>query len=96
MDFIKLVIIAMVLEALWENAKMLWQSGKANPDRIGATALGILLCIAAGIDFFEMAQIPLTIPYLGMALSGLLISRGANVLHDLLEAIGKLKLNKGA
>ena len=91
MNFIKLIIIALVVEALWETAKMMWQEGKANPDRIGAAVMGIVLCVAAGVDFFVMAEIPLTIPYLGMVMSGLLISRGANAVHDLLEAIGKLK-----
>ena len=50
MDFIKLVIIAMVKLG---KMQMLWQSGKTGKDRIGATALGILLCIAAGMGFFR-------------------------------------------
>ena len=91
MNFYKLLVIAAVIEALWETAKMMWQEGKANPDRIGAAVMGIVLCVAAGVDFFVLAEIPLTIPYLGMVMSGLLISRGANAVHDLLEAAGKSK-----
>ena len=91
MNFYKFFLIAAVIEALWETAKMLWEDGKANPDRIGAAVLGIVLCVAAGIDFFAMVQIPLSIPVLGMILSGLLVSRGANIVHDLLTRIGDIK-----
>ena len=87
MNLFKLLIIAATLEALWETCKMFWQSGKANIDRIGAAIIGIFLCLAAGIDFFSMVEVPLAVPYAGAVLSGLLISRGANFVHDLLKLI---------
>jgi mannose/fructose/N-acetylgalactosamine-specific phosphotransferase system component IIC len=93
MEFIKLLVIAATLEAIWETMKMFWQEGKANPDRIGAAVLGIFLCLAAGVDFFEMVQIPLSVPMAGMILSGLLVSRGANFIHDLLATINNLRSN---
>lgn len=93
MEFLKLLVIAATLEALWETLKMFWQEGKANIDRIGAAMLGIFLCLASGIDFFEMVQIPLSVSATGMVLSGLLVSRGANFLHDLLSTINNLRAN---
>lgn len=91
MDFFKLLVAAATLEALWETAKMFWQEGKANTDRIGAGILGIFLCVAADIDFFTIVGIPLYVPYAGMVLSGLLVSRGANFVHDILDTIAKLR-----
>jgi len=72
---------------------MFWQAGKANTDRIGAAVLGVFLCVAAGIDFFALVDVPLSVPYAGMVLSGLLVSRGANFLHDFLGTIDGLKTN---
>jgi hypothetical protein len=37
--------------------------------------------------FFYMVEVPLAVPYAGAVLSGLLISRGANFVHDLLKLI---------
>lgn len=93
MEFFKLLVISATLEALWETTKMFWQDGKANIDRLGAAILGIFLCLAAGVDFFEIVQIPLDVPMSGMVLSGLLVSRGANFIHDFLTAIEKLRTN---
>lgn len=91
MDFYQLLIIAATLEAVWETCKMFWQEGKLSVDRIGSALLGIFLCIAAGVDLFELVQIPLSVNYAGMVLSGLLISRGANFIHDFLATIDGLK-----
>ena len=93
MDFYKLLVIGASLEALWETCKMFWQEGKVSIDRIGAVILGVFLCLAAGVDFLNMVGVPLAVPYAGAVLSGLLVSRGANFLHDFLAAIEGLKRN---
>ena len=43
----------------------------------------ILLCILANVDFFALVGVELSIPIVGIVLSGLLVSRGANFVHDL-------------
>jgi chromate transport protein ChrA len=91
MEFLQLIIIAVALEALWETCKMFWQEGKLNIDRIGAALLGVFLCVAAKVDFFVIVQLPLFVPYAGMVLSGLIISRGANFVHDIMSAVEGIK-----
>ena len=91
MEFFKLLVISATLEALWETTKMFWQEGKANIDRIGAAVFGVFLCLAAGINFFEVVGVPLSVPTTGEILSGLLVSRGANFVHDLISAVEDLK-----
>ena len=93
MKILSLVILAMIGEAVWETAKMVWQNGKISTDRIGAIAIGELLAIGAGMDILAMVGIPLSIPYVGMILTGLLISRGANFVHDLLASINNVQQN---
>ena len=70
---------------------MFWQGGKIAADRVGPAIIGVFLCLVAGVDLFDLVQLPLSIPYVGMALSGLLLSRGANFIHDFLTMIGSLK-----
>ena len=87
MTILGVVIIAFIVEAVWETLKMTWQKGKVSVDRIGALAVGLLVAFASGIDLFELVEVPLQIPYVGLALTGILISRGANFIHDLLKKI---------
>lgn len=93
MTILSLIILAMIGEAVWETTKMVWQSGKISTDRIGAIAIGELLAIGAGMDMLAMVGIPLKIPYVGMILTGLLISRGANFIHDLIQSVDNVQQN---
>lgn len=93
MSMLSLLVIALLGEAIWEAAKMVWQNGKLSVDKIGALVIGLLLAIGTGLDLFAMVGVPLHIPYLGMILTGLLISRGANFIHDLMASINNLQQN---
>jgi hypothetical protein len=96
MNILSLVVLALLGEAVWETAKMVWQNGKISIDRIGALVVGELLAIGAGTDLMAMVGVPLHIPYVGMILTGLLISRGANFIHDLLASINNVQQNTKA
>ncbi len=86
-ELLKLVVLALIGEAVWETLKMVWQQGKLSVDRIGALAVGLLLALGAQLDLFALVSIPISIPFVGMVLTGVLISRGANFVHDLLKKI---------
>ncbi|EYE88979.1 hypothetical protein Q428_04860 [Fervidicella metallireducens AeB] len=85
-----MLVLAFMTETLWETLKMIKSSKGINIDRIGAMILGILIAIAANMDIFKLIEIPLGISYLGSILTGLLISRGANFLHDILGNISSM------
>jgi hypothetical protein len=87
----KLLIIAASVEALWETLKMFWDGSKVDINRIGSAILGILLCILANVDFFALVGVELSIPIVGVVLSGLLVSRGANFVHDLLKIVYEIQ-----
>lgn len=84
-----LVVAALIGEAVWETLKMTWQSGKFSWDRLGALIIGMLIAVSGGLDLPKLVGIALQVPYLGMILTGVLISRGANFIHDLLGKIQK-------
>lgn len=87
MQAIGLIAIAIVAESIWETIKMMGKDGKFNWDRIGAMVVGLLIAFGTGVDLFQTLGIPFRIPYIGVLLTGLLISRGANFIHDLFLAL---------
>lgn len=85
-----IILLALFTEAIWETLKLIKTKDKINYDRIGATAVGILIAIAANVDIFSYLGRPLTIKYLGAILTGILISRGSNFIHDLLGSVSSM------
>lgn len=83
MEYMQLVIIAILVEAIWENIKMIWQKGKLSIDVIGALGFGILICILTNANIFPIVGISIKIPVIGEILTGIIVSRGANFVHDL-------------
>jgi len=93
MDVMSIIIIALIGEALWETLKMTWQQGKVSIDRVGALIIGLILALGTGLDLMTMIGVPMKVPYVGMILTGLLISRGANFVHDILASINNIQQN---
>lgn len=79
----KIIIIAILCEAVWETLKMTWQKDKyLTIDRIGALAIGVLIAFATNVDILELVGIESSIPNIGILFCGILISRGANFIHE--------------
>ena len=89
MSIVTIITIALLVEAIWETLKMVWQEGKINVNTIGALIVGIGVSILAKIDIFAMQGISLSIPLVGWILTGILMSRGANFIHDLFNKLGE-------
>lgn len=87
MDFAQLVLIAILVEAVWENLKMVWQENKVSVNMIGSLILSIIICCLAQIDIFAIVGIPLLVPVVGYILTGVIASRGANFINDLFSKI---------
>ena len=88
MSIVTIITIALLVEAIWETLKMVCQEGKININTIGALIVGIAVSILAKIDIFAMQGITLSIPLIGWILTGILMSRGANLIHDLFNRLG--------
>lgn len=87
MEFALLVIIAILVEATWENLKMVYKKNKLNINMIGSLILSIIICIVARIDVFMIVGIPITYPIIGYVITGIICSRGANFINDLFKKI---------
>ena len=89
-SFLSIMVIALLAETIWENLKMVWQKGKISIDRIGALVVSIIVSLSTQLDIFSILNFGISVPYVGSFLTGILISRGANVIHDLLNKIEEL------
>jgi hypothetical protein len=89
-----IVMVALIAESVWETLKMTWQEGKVSIDRIGALVVALVLSIGVKLDILSLLGINTTIPLLGVILTGILISRGSNFIHDLLSKISNIKVGK--
>ena len=89
MSIVTIITIALLVEAVWETLKMVCQEGKININSVGALIVGISVSILAKIDIFAMQGISLSIPLVGWILTGVLMSRGANFIHDLFNKLGE-------
>lgn len=91
MNILKYIVAASVVESLWETTKMFWQNGKFSYDRLGTLVFGELIAIGANIDFLSAVGLPIYIPYVGMILTGIFISRGSSFMHDLVETLNNIQ-----
>lgn len=86
---IKIIILSLLCESIWENLRMTFENGKFNINRLGALIVSIIVALGTKIDLFQVLDFEIA-QVLGSILTGILISRGANVLHDLLNKIQAL------
>lgn len=69
---------------------------KTAATQAGAVALGVLLCFGVGADFYAALGVNFNVAWIGIALTGIFASRGANYVSDLvkkLQALGAEKVN---
>ncbi|MDL2318184.1 hypothetical protein LJC74_03695 [Eubacteriales bacterium OttesenSCG-928-A19] len=80
------LMMAVIVEAIVEVVKGWVPAETKTPGWVWpvvSAVLGVGLCIAASVDVFALLDVSLSVPLLGAVLTGVLISRGANFVHDL-------------
>lgn len=87
MDYAQLIIIAILVEAIWENLRMIWDKNKLNINMLGSLLLSMIICTLAQINIFEIIGINLIVPIIGSLLTGIIVSRGANFVNDLFKKL---------
>ena len=90
-------LLAALVEALIEYLVMPWlkpEGRELSPAedrartmalRYSAAVLGVVLCIAYGVDVLALVGLFSDWPFIGSILTGLLIGRGANFVNDFVE-----------
>ena len=86
-NIIILFVTSILVESIWESLKMTWQNGKLSIDRIGALVVWIVMALITKLDILDILGIKCVIPVIGCILTGVLISRGANFMHDVIRKV---------
>lgn len=79
------MILAVLVEAVWESVKLLWEKGRFNTNQFGAMCIALLFSLATDTRLLEAVGITVAIPLLDGICTGLLMSRGSNFVHTLLD-----------
>ena len=88
MDFPQLALVAFLIESLVQTFKPLHDKDTGwNKDAVIALIVGILVCVVTNVDLFNAVGLPIAVPYVGAALTGILASRGSNFVHDIFKFI---------
>ena len=83
MDKLILVFLfASVDKALTEYIATVFTTMKTFEKRLCSIIIGLLIAFAWNVDAFKLMGFPSAIPFVGVAMTGLLISGGANVIYD--------------
>ena len=85
---------AVLTEALVEYGKsiaagFIGGEWKKATTQLAAVAVSVLLCFLGGADIFGVLGVELSVPWAGILLTGILASRGANYVNDLIGRIRK-------
>lgn len=88
----QLIIIAVLVEALTEVFKSIFKDGKLDKSSILSIVVGLILAFTINLDLFVAIGLVPTVPFIGVVATGLLISRGANTVHDVISRINSKEL----
>ena len=98
MQLTQILILAALVEAIVQTLKPIWEPDeRKNPVFYINLAVGFLAAGGvnwlADLDLFASLGVPLVkAPWVGVILTGILLSRGANFAHDLIQLAQKLKI----
>lgn len=91
-------LLAVVVEKLVEIFKDIVYSIPMFPDKfrpltleILSLACGILLAFQTNINAFDLLNVKISTPIIGIATTGLVIGKGANFAHDFFQSFSKVK-----
>ena len=89
-----ILALAVITEAIIEYAKSIARAFvdkdiKTAVTQLAAIVVSVLLCFAAEANLFQVVGINFTWPWVGVVLTGVLGSRGANYLSDFITKLNK-------
>ena len=91
----KVAVMVGVVYGLVEAVKPIYDPSKREHlgDKVAAILFGVTIAVAAQIDVFPAVGIPLGVPFLGAALTGMIAVGGGKAVHDLIGLFGPRKVS---
>ena len=92
-ELVVIFIMAILIEAIITYLKTWVVDKKLQWQVIVSVILGVIVSIAYGLDIPAAVGITCAVPYIGCAITGILISRGSNYIFDLIKKIATSSKN---
>lgn len=86
-ELIRIVVLAFLVEATWETLKLTYDKDKLNISTIGALVTGLVVALSVNFDILRLLGFTPVVPFVGVVLTGILISRGGNFVHELIKKL---------
>ena len=83
------VIVEVVTNAIKSTFPFVKGGSEKKGSRITATVVGITLCITTNVGILNKVDIAINYNILDYVITGIIISRGANTVHDLISIFDK-------
>lgn len=98
-EFVLVLMMAVTVEGLVEYAKsigkaFLSKEYKTVITQAAAVVVSVLLCFAANANFYEALGVGFAYSWVGVLLTGVFASRGANYVSDLITKLQTLGSSK--
>lgn len=84
---LQIAVLGFLVEALVDTLKLLYADGKIIKSKLVSIVIGLVVALAVGADIFDAIGITTQFPIVGVVSTGILISRGGNFIHDLVDRI---------
>jgi hypothetical protein len=85
--FLILIVLAMLVESVWETLKLCWEHGKVSLNKIGVIIVSMMMAVMCNVSLFTLLNINIAVPMIGCILTGILLSRGADFTHKLIRQL---------
>lgn len=91
-----IILLAIIVEVVTNAIKAAFPIVKGGEEkkgsRITAAIVGIILCITTNVGILDNFNIEISFEILDHIITGIIISRGANAVHDITSSFNKNKL----
>ncbi len=84
-----ITVLAVVVEFATEVIKNLIPPVRKEFSKVVAIILGVVLCLSTGTGILNLFGLAASYPLADYLVSGLIISRGSNIIHDLVAQLNK-------
>lgn len=82
-----IICAAIIVEGIITYVKTFFVDGKVQWQMITSLVLGIVVALAYSLDLLALCGLESNIPFIGQVLTGILLSRGANYIADLIKLL---------
>lgn len=91
--FVPVMLVAALIERVVESLKPTYAKLPFAADVTVPLSLvvGILVCALSGVDLFGLAGVPLSVPYAGSILTGMILAGGSAVVNAVVEALKSIR-----